>query len=126
MTFELGSSLAIHPILDDALDIWSKYLACGQKTLPTKDELKWHLSKMTQQHILDLWTPPIKRGYMKLWMIDAFEAISRPGMRMDQDMQACLAWYNKPLAEISPIEDMFDTVDDPPLDWYLDELPCPE
>lgn len=126
MTFELDFSLAIHPILDDALDIWSKYIACGQKTLPTKDELKWHLAKMTQQHILDLWTPPIKRGYMKLWMIDAFEAMSRPGMRMDQDMQACLACYNKPLAEISPIEDMFDTVDDPPLDWYLDELPCPE
>lgn len=47
MTFELGFSLVIHPILDDALDIWSKHIACGQKTLLTKDELKWHLAKMT-------------------------------------------------------------------------------
>lgn len=84
---ELGISQHMHKVLDDALELWGQYLAGRIEISMNQTAFRSQLCMRTREYIEYLYAPSKEqRGYMKYWMTHAFDAFSRPGMKMDTDM----------------------------------------
>ncbi|KAK6000684.1 hypothetical protein QM012_003409 [Aureobasidium pullulans] len=76
---ELGISQPMHAILEEAFSMWGDFLAGRLDTAMDKDALHNYLSILYKNNAE-------KRGYMKYWMVRAFDAFSRWRTGMDDDM----------------------------------------
>lgn len=86
---ELGISQPMHDILNQGLDWWGKYLRQEFDINGDSDTFQDYVCKYVLEYIHALYENDAeKRGYMKFYMKDAFEAFRR---YMDTDMVAWVA-----------------------------------
>jgi hypothetical protein len=79
----------LHAVLDQALALLGRYITGKIKAPLDELEFQTQLIARTKEHLESLYAmDQQKRGYLKYWMTDAFDAFSRPGMEMDTDMQS--------------------------------------
>jgi hypothetical protein len=89
---ELGISQPMHAILNEALELWGKFLTGKIEITMDKETFQDRLCLRIRARIEDLYACEDEtRGYMKYWMTNAFDAFSRPGVEMDGDM---LSWLS--------------------------------
>jgi hypothetical protein len=111
---ELNVSQPFHDILNEALELWDRFLT-GEIDVPLDTaEFQDQLCTMIRDHIQYLYVPsPQKRGYVKYWMTHAFDALSRPAMEMDTDMLSWTSLYDGTM--IQPDPDFLQRDTDEPL-----------
>jgi hypothetical protein len=86
---ELGISQPMHKMLNQALSLLGRYLT-DKVDIPL-DQVAFlsQLAPWIRDHIQSLYaSDKQKRGYMKYWITNAFDAFSRPEMEMDTDIQS--------------------------------------
>jgi hypothetical protein len=100
---ELGISQPLHAILNEALNLWGRYLTGGVDVPLDTVEFENQLCTMIRGHIQYLYVPfPQKRGYVKYWMTHAFDAFSRPSMDMDTYRLSWTSLYDGTMIQPDP------------------------